>query len=55
MLRAIALENNLDPDTTLPEDLMLLAKNDKGELLVKQELEQAEKRAEYYRNANRLD
>jgi hypothetical protein len=51
----VAIDRGLDPESFLPEDLLLMAKNDKGEFLVKNELEQAEKRAEFYRNANRLD
>jgi hypothetical protein len=42
MLRAVALKNHLPPDT-LPEDLLLLSQDDKGNLLVKNELNRAMK------------
>jgi hypothetical protein len=48
-LRAAALEHGLDPDKTLPEDIILLAKNDKGIPLCQIEMESAMKRAEFYR------
>jgi hypothetical protein len=37
-LRAIAIENGLDPDRALPEDILLLAKDKDGTLLVVEEL-----------------
>jgi hypothetical protein len=48
-LRAAALEHGLDPDKTLPEDIILLAKDANGVPLCQIEMEAAVKRAEYYR------
>jgi len=45
MLRAIALKNGLDPDTTYPEDLMLLAEDDKGGLIAAHEAAAASEHA----------
>lgn len=37
MLRLLALKHGLDPDTTLPEDLLLLMQNKDGDYLVQEE------------------
>jgi hypothetical protein len=47
-MRAVALEHGLDPDKTPPEDIILLAKDNKGALLAAKEYEAAAKRAAYY-------
>ena len=46
-LRAAALKNNLDPDRTLPEDILLLESDKDGNLKVRQELEDAENGLKY--------
>jgi len=39
----VALKNKLDPDKVFPEDLMLLATNEDGDLLVKKAMDDAGK------------
>ena len=46
-LRAIAIQNGLDPDTTLPEDILLLTTDDKGRLDAATDYDAAAKRVEY--------
>jgi len=46
----VAIQNHLDPDTTLPEDLMLLACDEKGELATKRELGIAQRALELERH-----
>ncbi len=50
-MRAVAIENGLDPDRTLPEDILLLVKDDKGTLKILAECEEARKRAIYHNSA----
>jgi hypothetical protein len=52
-LRAIAMQHHLDPDATLPEDILLLAADEKGRLFASVEYESAVKRCQYEeRHAN---
>jgi hypothetical protein len=53
-LRAAALESGLNPDTALPEDILLLNKDDKGGLTVFQELAEAESLLKYDAMASRM-
>lgn len=53
-LRAAALEKGLNPDTALPEDILLLNKDDKGNLMVSQELADAENALKYDAMAERF-
>jgi len=53
-LRAAALESGLDPDKALPEDILLLNKDEKGGLTVFQELAEAENLLKYDAMALRM-
>ena len=46
LLRALALQHGLDPDTALPEDILLLNTDNDGQLLVEHEYALAIKRQE---------
>ena len=47
-LRAVAVESGLDPDKTMPEDILLLERNKDGGLLAQDRAEAARKKARYY-------
>jgi 2-methylisocitrate lyase-like PEP mutase family enzyme len=47
--RAVAIDAGLDPDTAMPEDILLMARDDAGKLAVHKEFESALERAVAYR------
>lgn len=44
------MESGLDPDKALPEDILLLQKDDHGSLIVLTECSEARKRAGFHNN-----
>lgn len=53
-LRVAAIDKGLDPDTTAPEDILLMHQDDKGAYLCQSEYLASSKRAAFYRNLETL-